>query len=93
MKVSPRTSQTRLALSTTSIQDHGTADKRFSFSVIHSYLSKRNYPAHFTKEDKHALRKRAKHFGCTDDRKLYYILLNEILTLRRLVVEDHEQRK
>ena len=65
--------QTRLALSTTSIQDHGTADERFSFSVTHSYLSKQNYPAHFTKEEKHALRKRAKHFTCTDDRKLHYV--------------------
>ena len=47
-----------------------TADGRFSFSVIHSYLSKRNYPAHFTKEDTRALRKRV-HFACTYDGKLY----------------------
>ena len=33
-----------------------TADRRFSFSIIHSYLNKRNCPAHFTKEDKHTLR-------------------------------------
>ena len=50
-----------------------TSDGRFSYSIIHSYLSNRNYPAHFTEDDKHALRKRAQHFACTDDGKLYYV--------------------
>ena len=50
-----------------------TADGRFSYSAIHNYLSKRSYPAHFSKEDKRALRKRAQHFACTEDGELYYV--------------------
>ena len=50
-----------------------TADGRFSYSVIHNYLSKQSYPAHFSKEDKHAFRKRAQHFACTEDGELYYV--------------------
>ena len=48
-----------------------TADGRFSYSIIHDYLTKRSYPAHFSKEDKRALRKRAQHFACTEDGQMY----------------------
>ena len=50
-----------------------TADGRFSYSIIHDYLTKRSYPAHFSKEDKRALRKRAQHFACTEDGQMYYV--------------------
>ena len=36
-------------------------------------VSKRSYPAHFSKEDKRALRKRVQHFACTEDGELYSI--------------------
>ena len=52
-----------------------TAYGRFSFSVIHSYNSKRNYPAHFTKKSK-VLSEKGRHTSLVlmiDDGNLYYI--------------------
>ena len=74
-KVSPRTNQTRLALSTTSLQDHQrlqTEDLVTALSTV-TLATETTHAAHFTENDKRALRKRAQQFACTDDGKLYYV--------------------
>ena len=93
------------------IQDHGTADERFSFSVIRSYLSKRNYPALSTLYKRRqtcsqkkgetlrlyvlcrrGLKYKSLHVISSDNCD-WLFAERDSSTLRRLLVEDHEQRK
>ena len=44
---------------------------RFAFKEIHDYISKNEYPSSFSKEDKRALKRRAKCFQCQDGQIFY----------------------
>ena len=55
--MSPQTSQTFLRFWRRASRIIINCRRKIQFQPIHSYLSKRNYPPHFTKEDKRALRK------------------------------------
>ena len=44
---------------------------RFSYQIIQDYVTKKEYPPSFSKEDKRSLRRRAQYFTCKDG-QLYY---------------------
>ena len=72
-----------------------TADGRFTFSVIHSYLSRGEYPASFSKEGKYALRKRAACFTAREG-GLFYLggagSKQAAPPTQRLVIEEPDRR-
>ena len=53
--------------------DGKVTDGRFSYTDIYNYVWKKEYPSLLTKEDKQALRKRAKFFRGKEGGHLYYV--------------------
>ena len=56
--------------------DHGAEAEtnvhgRFNFKALHDYISNKQYPSAFSKDDKQTLRKRAQYFISIDG-QLYY---------------------
>ncbi len=47
---------------------------KFNFNTLHDYVSKKQYPSEFCKEDKRSLRKRAE----SVDGELYYTGMNAV---------------